>query len=324
MEYRRLGRSGLCVSAVGLGCNPFGHEVDQPTAEHIVGDALELGVTYFDTSDAYYEGRSEEYLGRALGAWRHAAIIATKVGLRVGPGANDAGTSRQHIVRACEASLRRLGTDYIDVYQLHTPDRETPIEETMRALDDLVHAGKVRYLGCSNHLAWEVADAQWTAKTSRLTPFVCCQEFYNLLYRGLEMSMLPFLVQHGLGLVPYFPLAGGLLSGTYQRNVPPPSGTRGALRPTFEAWATERNWSVVDGLADFAEQRGWSLPRLAIAWLLTRPQVATVIAGADRPEHLAENVTALDVYLSIQDLAELDRLAPLDEDRSVPPIGRTR
>jgi 1-deoxyxylulose-5-phosphate synthase len=313
VEYRTLGRSGLRVSAIGLGCNPFGLEVDAAGARRIVDAALELGVTYFDTADAYHDGRSEEHLGQALVGRRSQVVVATKFGLQ-------GGGSRIHVMRACEQSLRRLRTDYIDVYQMHHPDRSTPIEETLRALDDLVRQGKVRAIGSSNALAWEVADAQWTARSQGLTPFACCQEFYNLLYRSLERQMLPFLVQHGLGLIPYFPLAGGLLSGTYRRGIPPAPGTRGSLRPTFARWDTERNWRVQERLAEFAADRGWSLPGLAVAWLLTRPQLATVIAGADVPEHLAGNVGALDIQLSQADLAEIDRLTLVDEDRSVPPV----
>jgi aryl-alcohol dehydrogenase-like predicted oxidoreductase len=242
-------------------------------------------------------------------------IVATKFGLR-------GGASRQHVIEACEASLRRLGTEYIDVYQVHHPDRATPIAETLDALDNLVRQGKVRAIGSSNAFAWEVADAQWTARTIGLTPFACCQEFYNLLYRDLEKQMLPFLQAHGLGLIPYFPLAGGLLSGTYRRGVPPPPGSRGDLRPTFARWDTERNWRVQEALSAFVQSRGWPLPALAIAWLLTRPALATVIAGADTPEHLAANVAALELKLSPADLGEIDRLTLVDEDRSVPPTSR--
>jgi aryl-alcohol dehydrogenase-like predicted oxidoreductase len=315
MEYRVLGRSGLRVSAIGLGCNPFGNEVDAPTAQRIVGTAIDLGVNYFDTADAYYDGRSEEYLGRALAGRRHEVMVATKFGL-------GGGGSRQHVIQACEASLRRLGTDYIDVYQVHHPDRSTPIAETLRALDDLIRQGKVRAIGSSNAFAWELADAQWTAQTLGLTPFACCQEFYNLLYRDLEKQMLPFLQAHGVALIPYFPLAGGLLSGTYRRGVPPPPGSRGSLRPTFARWDTDRNWRVQEPLSAFAQSRGWRLPALSLAWLLTRPMLATVIAGADTPEHLQANVAALDLKLSQADLNDIDHLTLVDEDRSVPPIGR--
>lgn len=322
MEYRQLGTSGLRISAVGLGCNPFGNEVDAAGAEAIVNKAIDLGVTYFDTADTYFEGRSEEYLGSALKGKRDKVIVATKVGNRLGPGPNDTGTSRKRLVEACEASLRRLQVDYIDVYQIHTPDRSTPIEETMRALDDLVRQGKTRYIGCSNFYEWEVAEAQWLARAQNLTPFVSCQDFYNLLYRDIEKRMTPFCQKYGLAMIPYFPLAGGLLSGAYKRGVPPAPGSRGAIRPTFKTWDSERNWRVQEGLADFAAKRGWTLPQLSIAWLLSRPMMATVIAGADAPEHIESNVKALDVKLTPDDLAEIDRITLVDEDRTIAPIYR--
>jgi aryl-alcohol dehydrogenase-like predicted oxidoreductase len=296
--------------------------VDAATAEAIVQAAIDVGITYFDTADSYFEGRSEEYLGSALAAIgrRQDVIVATKFGNRIGPGPNDTGASRLHIMQACEASLRRLRTDVIDVYQVHSPDRSTPIEETLAALDTLVRQGKVRYIGCSNFFDWEVVEAQWIARTRGLTPFVACQEFFNLLYRDAEKRTVPMCVKYGLGLIPYMPLAAALLSGAYRRGVAPEEGTRAARRPSFRAFASERNWSVQERLLDFAQQRAWSLPRLAIGWLLTRPMVPTVIAGADRPEHVLENVKALHVKLSDADLAEIDRLTLIDEDRSVAPI----
>jgi aryl-alcohol dehydrogenase-like predicted oxidoreductase len=324
MLYRNLGASGLRVSAIGLGCNPFGNEVDPPTAVAIVDRAIELGVNYFDTADSYYEGRSEDYLGRALKGRRQNVLVATKVGNRTGPGPNDTGASRQHIFASCEASLRRLQTDYIDVYQIHTPDRQTPIAETLDALNALVQQGKVRYIGCSNYFEWEVVEALWLARTAHEQAFVSCQDFYNLLYRDIEKRMLPMCIKYGLAVIPYLPLAGALLSGSYRRNQPPSPGSRGAIRPTFKYWDSDRNWTVQEALAAFAQQRGWSLPAMAIAWLLTRPQVPTVIAGADRPEHIADNVGALDISFSPADLEEIDRLTLVDEDRTVAPVIRTR
>ena len=322
MEYRQLGSSGLRISAVGLGCNPFGNEVDVATAAAIVSKAIDSGVTYFDTADSYFEGRSEEYLGKALAGRRDNVIVATKFGNRTGPGPNDTGASRKHIMEACEASLRRLQTDYIDVYQIHSPDRSVPIEETLRALDDLVRQGKVRYIGCSNLFEWEVAEAVSTSRRHNLTEFVSCQEFYNLLYREVEKRFTPMCVKYGLGMIPYFPLAGALLGGAYRRGVAPEPGSRGAIRPTFKTWDSERNWSVVEGLRAFAEQCGWALPQMSIAWLLSRPQMSTVIAGADRPEHIEANVTALEVKFTPEDLMEIDRITLVEEDRTQPPIYR--
>jgi aryl-alcohol dehydrogenase-like predicted oxidoreductase len=324
VQFRKLGASGLQVSAIGLGCNPFGNEVDLDTARRIVDRAIELGVTYFDSADSYYAGRSEEYLGQALKGRRHQVIVATKFGNRVGHGPNESGASRHHIFASCEASLRRLQTDYIDVYQVHTPDRSTPIDETLDALNALRRQGKVRYIGCSNYFEWEVIEAIWTCRVRGWQSFVSCQDFYNLLYRDVEKRFVPMVEKYGLGLIPYLPLAGALLSGTYRRGVTPEAGSRGAIRPTFKYWDSDRNWSVQESLVAFCEARGWSLPRLAIAWLLTHPYVPTVIAGADKPEHIAENVGALDITLSAADLAELDRLTLVDEDRTIAPVIRGR
>jgi aryl-alcohol dehydrogenase-like predicted oxidoreductase len=322
VQYRRLGASGLRVSAIGLGCNPFGNEVDPPTAQAIVDAAIDLGVNYFDTADSYYEGRSEEYLGKALKGKRQNVLVATKVGNRVGPGPNDVGTSRNHIFESCEASLYRLQTDFIDVYQIHSPDRETPQEETLDALNALIQQGKVRYIGCSNYFEWEVVEAHWLARARHLQGFITCQDFYNLLYRDIEKRMLPMCIKYGLGLIPYLPLAGALLSGSYRRNVAPEPGSRGAIRPTFKTWVTDRNWSVQERLAAFAAQHGWPLAAMSIAWLLGRPQVPTVIAGADRPEHLHSNVQALDITFTSEDLLEIDRLTLVDEDRTIAPVIR--
>jgi aryl-alcohol dehydrogenase-like predicted oxidoreductase len=322
VHYRSLGASGLRVSAIGLGCNPFGNEVDPPTAQAIVDTAIELGVNYFDTADSYYEGRSEDYLGRALKGKRQDVIVATKVGNRVGSGPNDVGASKNHIFESCEASLRRLQTDFIDVYQIHSPDRETPQEETLEALNALIQQGKLRYIGCSNYFDWEVVEAHWLARDRHLQGFITCQDFYNLLYRDIEKSMLPMCIKYGLGLIPYLPLAGALLSGSYRRNVPPEPGSRGAIRPTFKTWDTDRNWNVQESLADFAAQRGWPLAAMSIAWLLSRPQVPTVIAGADRPEHIQANIQALDITFTAEDLQEIDRLTLVDEDRTIAPVLR--
>jgi aryl-alcohol dehydrogenase-like predicted oxidoreductase len=324
VQFRKLGASGLLVSAIGLGCNPFGNEVDLDTARSIVDRAIELGVTYFDSADSYYAGRSEEYLGQALKGRRQQVIVATKFGNRVGGGPNDVGASRHHVFASCEASLRRLQTDYIDVYQVHTPDRSTPIDETLDALNTLLRQGKVRYIGCSNYFEWEVVEALWTCRARGWQSFVSCQDFYNLLYRDVEKRFVPMVVKYGLALIPYLPLAGALLSGSYQRGVAPSPGSRGAIRPTFRFWDSDRNWSVQESLVHFCAERGLSLPRLAIAWLLTRAFVPTVIAGADTPEHIAHNVAALDITLSAEDLAELDRLTLVDEDRTIAPVIRGR
>jgi aryl-alcohol dehydrogenase-like predicted oxidoreductase len=324
VEYKKFGNSGLRVSAMGLGCNPFGNEVNPETAETIVNKAIDVGITYFDTADTYFAGRSEEYLGRALVGKRDKVIIATKFGNRSGPGPNDNGGSRQHIFESIEGSLRRLQTDYIDVYQMHSADRQTPIEETMEALNDLVRAGKVRYIGCSNFYDWEVVEAQWVAKSRNFTQFSSAQDFYNLLYRDVEKRFVPMAIKYGLAMIPYFPLAGALLSGAYKRGVAPEAGSRGAIRPTFKTWDSERNWNVQENLAKFAQERGWALPAMSIAWMMSRPQMATVIAGADQPWHVEENAKALDIKFTPEDLAEIDRITLVEEDRTIAPIYRAR
>lgn len=324
MEYRKFGNSGLRVSAMGLGCNPFGNEVNPETAEAIVNKAIDAGITYFDTADTYFAGRSEEYLGRALVGKRQNVIVATKFGNRSGPGPNDTGGSRQHIFESVESSLRRLQTDYIDVYQMHSPDRETPIEETMEALNDLVRSGKVRYIGCSNFYDWEVVEAQWVAKSRNFTQFSSAQDFYNLLYRDIEKRFVPMAQKYGLAMIPYFPLAGAMLSGAYKRGVAPEAGSRGAIRPTFRTWDSERNWNVQENLSNFAQDRGWTLPQMSIAWMMSRPQMATVIAGADQPWHVEENAKAGDIKFTPEDLAEIDRITLVEEDRTIAPIYRAR
>lgn len=323
MQYRHVGRSGLIASAIGVGCFPFGGFVGQDTVRAVVDQALELGINYFDTANSYGIGKSETALGLALaGGRRHQALIATKFGNRMGDGPNDAGASRMAIIRACEDSLRRLNTDYIDLYQLHWPDRETPIEETLRALDDLVRAGKVRYLGASNLFAWELCEANLSAERLGMSPFISSQDHYNLLYRDIEKNFEPFCIRHGIGMTHYFPLAGGMLAGAYRRGSVT-AGTRQANNPNTAAWQSDRNWDVQERLAAYAQARGWTLAQMSLAWLLTRPATFTVIAGADKPEHLRDNVKALDIRFTPQDLVEIDRITLVDEDRSVAPVYRT-
>jgi aryl-alcohol dehydrogenase-like predicted oxidoreductase len=322
MQYRHVGRSGLNASAIGVGCFPFGGFVSVPDSCRVVDQALDLGINYFDTANSYGIGKSEEALGIALEGKRQQALIATKFGNRWGDGPNDIGASRMAILRACEASLKRLKTDYIDLYQLHWPDHDTPIDETLRALDDLVRAGKVRYIGCSNMFAWEIAEAHFTAEKLGVGKFISAQDHYSLLYRDIEKRFEPFCVKYGIGMTHYFPLAGGMLSAAYKRGSITP-GTRQANNPNTAAWQSDRNWNVQEKLLAFAQERGWTLPQMSLAWLLQRPATFTVIAGADRPEHLQENVKALQVRFSPEDLVEIDRITLVDEDRSVAPPYRT-
>ena len=322
MQYRHVGRSGLVASAIGVGCFAFGGYVRQDGVQAVVDEALALGINYFDTANSYGIGKSEEAMGQALqGGKRQHALIATKFGNRTGDGPNEAGTSRLAVINACEASLRRLKTDYIDLYQVHWPDAATPIEETLRALDDLVRAGKVRYIGASNFFAWELCEAYYIAQRAGLTPFISAQDHYNLLYRDIEKRFEPFCVKYGIGMTHYFPLAAGMLSGIHQRGQIAP-GTRQANNPNTASWQSSRNWDVTEKLQAFAQERGWTLAQMSLAWLLQRPATFTVIAGADKPTHLQDNIHALQVRFTPEDLVEIDRITLVDEDRSVAPPYR--
>ncbi|HEX3884237.1 MAG TPA: aldo/keto reductase [Stellaceae bacterium] len=307
MEHRNLGRSGLIVSAVGLGCNNFGGRSDEAATRAVVHKALDLGIDFYDTSDTYgADGASEEYVGRALAGRRHEVVLATKFAR---PMAAGEGASRRYIMSAVEASLRRLGTDYIDLYLQHIEDPRTPIEETLRALDDLVRQGKVRYVGCSTLLAWQVVEAQWTSKHLNLASFVCCQERYNLIERDLDTALAPVIAQYGLGLIPFSPLFNGLLTGKYRRNTPMPEGARLTTTPRIaERTLTDANWEKVEALVGFCERRGCSLLDLAFGWLLKRPGVASVIAGATSAEQVEANVRAAEFVPSAEDMDEVDRL----------------
>ena len=310
MKLRNLGRSGLQVSLVGLGCNNFGGRLDLAATRKVVQRALDLGITLFDTADIYGErGRSEEYLGESLGERRKDIVLATKFGMAMDDTGIRKGASRRYILSAVEASLRRLKTDWIDLYQLHRPDPQTPIEETLRALDDLVQQGKVRFLGCSNLSAQQVVDAQATARQHGLAAFVSCQDEYSLLVRDVERELIPTAKALGLGILPYFPLASGLLTGKYKRGAALPPGSRLAKNPHHaEEFINERNWRLVGELETFAARRGHTMLELAFSWLLRDGVVASVIAGATTPEQVEQNVRAAGWTLSAEDLAEIDRI----------------
>ena len=311
MEIRNLGRSGLRVSLVGLGTNNFGGRIDFAGTKAVVHKALDLGITLFDTADTYgNRGGSEEELGRILGERRKDIVLASKFGHPMNDSETLSGGSRRYIMMAVEASLQRLKTDYLDLYQLHRPDPLTPIEETVRALDDLVRQGKVRYVGCSNLPAWQVVDALRTAKHLGLNAFISCQDEYSLVVRKPENELIPAMQHHGLGLLPFFPLASGLLTGKYRRNERLPQGTRLVKEQRLaDRFMTEENWAKAERLRDFVEQRGHTLLELAFSWLAARPTVASVIAGATRPEQLDANVRAVGWKLSAEETAEVDRLS---------------
>jgi aryl-alcohol dehydrogenase-like predicted oxidoreductase len=310
LEQRNLGRSGLIVSAIGLGCNNFGGRLDMAATRAVVHKALDLGVTFFDTADTYgNRGACEEHLGRVLAGRRNDIVLATKFARPMDQEGRLQGASRRYIMSAVEASLRRLGTDHIDLYYQHIADPRTPIEETLRALDDLVRQGKVRYIASSTLSAWQVVEAQWTSIHFNLDRFVACQERYNLLERELDEALMPMLQSYGLGLVPFAPLANGMLTGKYRRDAPPPAGTRMAAMPhVAERYLTQANWEKVEQLAAFCAARGRSLLDLAFSWLLHRPMVASVIAGATTPEQVAANVAAAGWPLSREDMDEIDRI----------------
>jgi aryl-alcohol dehydrogenase-like predicted oxidoreductase len=295
LEQRRLGKSGLYVSEVGIGCNNFGGRIDAAGTQAVVDAALEAGINFFDTADVYGDRQSEVLLGKALGARRHEVIVATKFGMPTGPTPQDRGGSRRYILRAVEESLTRLGTDYIDLYQLHAPDAATPIEETLAALDDVVRAGKVRYIGHSNFSGWQILDAHWTAKTGRYAPFVTAQNHYSLLERAVQHEVLPACERCGIGQLPYFPLASGMLTGKYRRGEPPPQGTRLARMGRLADRAmTEANFDAVERLDGFAAEHGRDLLSLAFSWLLSQPVISSVIAGATSAEQVRANVAAAD------------------------------
>ncbi|MFF5021397.1 aldo/keto reductase [Micrococcus luteus] len=316
MRHTRLGRSGLTVSVVGLGCNNLGRPgtatLEQAGTDAVVHAALDAGITFFDVADIYgaEPGLSEERLGRALGARRDEVVIGTKFGMDMGGVAGDDGGargSRRYIVRAVEDSLRRLGTDWIDLYQFHTPDPATPIEETLRALDDLVRAGKVRYVGHSNRAGWQIAQAEYVARELGVERFVSAQNHYNLLDRRAELEVVPAAAEFGLGVLPYFPLANGLLTGKYSQG-DAPEGSR--LSHVRQHMVADADLEQLAAFGRFARERGITEVQAAIGWLAAQGPVSSVIAGATRAAQVVENAAAADWLATAEDLAELDALFP--------------
>ncbi|HEY8701210.1 MAG TPA: aldo/keto reductase [Arthrobacter sp.] len=315
-EYRRLGNSGLTVSVVGLGCNNLGRSntatESQEGTDAVVRAALDAGITLFDVADTYgrQPGLSETMLGKALAGRRDAAVVATKFGMDMrGAGGPDFGArgSRRYIIQAAEASLRRLGTDWIDLYQFHTPDPLTPIEETLAALDDLVTSGKVRYIGHSNRAGWQIAEAEFVARADGRTRFISAQNHYNLLDRRAELEVIPAAEAYGLGVLPYFPLANGLLTGKYSRDTAP-AGSR--LSHTRTNLVHDADWDQLEKFSTFAARRNLSEIQVAFSWLAAQPSVSSVIAGATRPEQIRQNAAAAAWQPAEEDLAELDTIFP--------------
>ncbi len=320
MQQRRMGRTGLKVSSICLGTMTFAGQASEATSRRILDEAYERGVTFIDTADAYpippepeTAGFTEEVIGGWLAAEpgrREALVLATKCRVRVGHGPNDQGLSRRHILRACEASLRRLRTDHIDLYQAHSPDAETLIEETLRAFDDLVRQGKVRYVGCSNYLAWQLALAIGTSERLGLARYDCLQPRYNALFRDIETELLPLCRDQGVGVIVYNPLAGGFLTGKHQGNAPPAAGTRFTLGAAGELYR-ERYWhsaqfEAVASLKAFCDERSLNLATASVAWVLAQPGITSAIVGASRPEQLADTLPAADLTLDDETKAAFD------------------
>ena len=310
MQIRNLGGSGLRVSAVGLGCNNFGQRTDLEASRKVIHRALDLGITLFDTADIYAGmGGSETVLGAVLGDRRKDIVLATKYSKPMATDGTKQGASRRYIMSAVEASLKRLKTDYIDLYQQHDYDSLTPIDETLRALDDLIRQGKVRYVGNSNFPAWRIAEAEYVARAMNVNRFISCQDEYSLVVREIEKDLLPCAQEYKLGLLPYFPLASGLLTGKYKRGQVAPDDTRFAKAPMLrDRYVTSRNEGIVEKLHAFAQARGRTMLELAFSWLAARPQVASVIAGATRVEQIEQNVKAISWALTAEEMKEIDEV----------------
>ena len=308
MEIRRLGAEGPELSVVGLGCNNFGSRIDETQTERVVSAALDAGITHFDTAESYGDGRSEVFLGRALGARRDAVVIATKFAPRPPEETYRPGLLRRRILDGCEMSLKRLGTDRIDLYYQHRPDPAAPEEEALAALGELVAAGKVVHVACSNFSARQIDEAAAVSAAAGIPAYVACQSHWNLLFREVEEELVPALRRHQMGIVPYFPLESGLLTGKY-RPEQYPEGSRLATSPRFGALASERNFAYIESLRGFAEERGHSLLELAFGWLAAQDGVASVIAGATTPEQIAQNVAAGQAWRpSAADLGDLPQM----------------
>lgn len=309
MDFRRLGNSGLKVSEVGLGGNNFGWWADEQTSAAVINHAIGAGINFIDTADVYDRGHSEEFVGKALKGKRQQVIIATKFGNPMGEGPNERGGSRYHVFRAVDNSLKRLQTDYIDLYQIHLPDATTPIEETLSALDNLVKSGKVRYIGCSNFAAWQLCEALWTSRTNHLAAFVTVQPQYNLLARQIERELVPCCQAYNIGVIPYSPLASGFLTGKYQRGQEPPKDARlSGPSPAFRRIFTEANWEKLSKLEAFAGERGHTVGELAISWLLAKPCLTSVIAGARKVEQVTANVAAAGWKLTAEEVSAVDAI----------------
>lgn len=308
MEYRQLGSSGVRVSVIGMGTNRFGTQVSQAEVNNVLDAATDLGINFIDTADVYTDGRSETTLGNALNGRWDDFVVATKVYFPTGDRPNDKGASRYHIMNGVEASLRRLQTDHIDLYQMHRWDDTTPIAETMRVLDDLITSGKVRYIGASAYAAWQLAEANLLAEMRGWSSFVTIQSHYHMLEREVEKEVIPFCQAHNVGFIPYFPLAGGFLTGKYKRGKDAPAGSRGESSSYVQAYMTDANYTIVEKLTAWAQERKHTMGELAHAWLLAQPQVCSVISGLTKIEHLQSNAQAADWSLTTAEVAEINTI----------------
>lgn len=315
MQYRQLGKSGLRVSPLCLGTMMFGGQTDETTSVRIIHDAIDRGINFVDTANMYNAGASEQIVGRAILDRRERVVLATKGRQPMGPGPNDSGASRAHLMRALDQSLRRLNTDYIDLYYTHAPDYSTPIEETLRTMDDMVRSGKVRYIACSNFRAWRLCEALWTSDRGNLERFVCVQPLYNLVNRDIEVELLPLCREHGIGVVNYSPLARGILTGKYAPSEQPAAGTRAARndpRMMQAEWRVD-SLQIAQRLTDHCRAKGVPCSQFALAWCLANPIITSVILGPRTPEQFADNGACLDVVITPEDEAFVDSLVPPGE-----------
>lgn len=307
MKYNRLGNSGLQVSALGLGTNAFGKRADQETSVQIIHAALDQGINFIDTANIYAGTESERIIGAALEDRRHSALLATKAGLPRHEGPNGSGASRHHLMQELEGSLRRLKTDYVDLYQIHTFDPYTPLEETLRTLDDMVRAGKVRYIGASNYAAWELMKALGISEARNLVKYTSIQCSYSLADRTPETELLPLCLDQGLGIIPYFPLAGGILTGKYAGSAAPPVGSRAQTDPNFGRFLTQERMELGNTVSRIAGEAGTSATALSLAWLMQKPAVSTVIVGATRVDQLQQNLLSVTLQPDDQTLEKLEQ-----------------
>ncbi len=314
MKYRKMGRTGLMVSEISLGTMTFGNQIDEAESIGLIKWAIANGVNFIDTADLYVDGKTEEIVGKALkGSVRDSVVLATKVGAwQAGPGVNDIGLSRKNIMAGIENSLRRLDTDYIDIYYVHKPDSATPIEETLRALDDLIRQGKVRYIGCSNFLAWQLSKALWASDRHNLARFDCIQPPYNLITRDIEDELLPLCAAEEVGICVFNPLAAGLLTGKHDPNKPPAKGTRFSNERQGKVYSDRywlaNNFESVAGLKEIAKKHGRSMPQFALAWILNNRTITSVICGANSIKQLEENVGAVEVSITGEELSACDEI----------------